>query len=263
MTALDWRTTRDRITETFGHQQPGAQLEYQLAGIFETDPQLLIQEADRVAVKYERGTIHSPWPILHTNLQKRLAARAQADQRKGDDTTERQQAIAAAEAWIRNAGIWLDLDQVMHELFAADELTADLDTLLGVEAQHDQHPGAYLWLPLLRAQIQRTRDHGREPIPDSGGRLTAWDTPELRARMAAIWNEQHGRADAARTAAEERARAWRKGRDMGDAIKWLRADGWMAPDVEQEIARRFPGLDQHATERLATLAHEMAASEAS
>src|SRR5262249_5791382 len=102
----------------------------------------------------------------------------------------RQEAIALAEQWIWNAGLYLEEPgEIEDELFGDSRLnplhTGTIEILEQLRRDTRHNPGADLYEPLLPLAIERTRENGVEDIPNSGTGLLhdyADDEP-LRQRM--------------------------------------------------------------------------------
>jgi hypothetical protein len=193
MTEYDWQTTRTNAIRKLG-ETLGAQLEHDLIQAFKENPRHVTQIIEAVIAERDAGaTFASPWAIIRH--------RAQQDTEPviATDKTERERAIRLAEAWIRTAGLYLnDQAELLHELFGEQETTAPLETLQAIEEATRGNPGRPMYQQLLAAAIRKTKSEGPQPLPDSDpGRLHPYDTPALRARMVALWENERPRGQQA------------------------------------------------------------------
>jgi hypothetical protein len=193
MTEYDWQTTRTNAIRKLG-ETLGAQLEHDLIQAFKENPRHVTQIIEAVIAERDAGaTFASPWAIIRH--------RAQQDTEPviATDKTERERAIRLAEAWIRTAGLYLnDQAELLHELFGEQATTAPLETLQAIEEATRGNPGRPMYQQLLAAAIRKTKSEGPQPLPDSDpGRLHPYDTPALRARMVALWENERPRGEQA------------------------------------------------------------------
>jgi hypothetical protein len=136
-----------------------------------------------------------------------LLAAVRTGQPPGNTTDARERLnIQQAERLITNIGANIHTEaELTAELFAPPDLTADTATLEHTHATLTPDQRHYLGPP-LNAQIQRTRTHGRQPIPGTGGTLHHHDTPANRQRLTRHWwtirsryeQAEHDKAEAAR-----------------------------------------------------------------
>ncbi len=228
MTTLDWPSIRSTFTVLYGNQLPMQKLEAELVDIFQEHPALFTAEANRVALIYADGKIHSPWPILRRNLGERLERNEHFEQATANDTSERDRAIRNAENYIRGAGVHLPSEsELLAELFGADGLTADLDTLEQTERETRDRPGRAYYEDLLLASIANTRSNGRQTVRLSDGPLTPWDTPTIHARMVALWKQERPRGERVEAEKHEREakrRAATETAAQGDGYEWEAED---------------------------------------
>jgi hypothetical protein len=190
VTEYDWHTTYTNAVETFNGSTPGAELEQHLLETFQHSPQTVVAAIAKAAAAFKTGNIHSPWGIVRTELN-RISAQPHIHV---TDTRSKDHALHQAEHWIRHSGLHLDEDEIIDHLFAPQRMTAELDYLEHIEATTRKRPGRPLYDGLLKASIARTREHGPQPIPNTGGPLTDQDTPALRQRLLTTWQEQQPRA---------------------------------------------------------------------
>jgi hypothetical protein len=115
---FDWHTEYARALALYGGDTPSATLEQDLLEAFQQHPQAVTNAITKIGKAYEAGKIHSPWGALKAEIPKQI----QRDTRVGDGR-ERQQAIANAEQWLRNAGLMYDRwAEAADELFARGAL---------------------------------------------------------------------------------------------------------------------------------------------
>lgn len=106
-TEITWADLYDQAVESFGGTTPGATLEQQLLDHFRRHPAAVQAAIQKLADRYAQGKIHSPWPIVLTELQRedqRTTITASIDR-------ERDQAIRLAELYITNAGLYIPTEQ--------------------------------------------------------------------------------------------------------------------------------------------------------
>lgn len=179
-----WPDIRAATAAMFGGQQPGPALEAELVTAFEHHPSLFSTEASRTAADLAAGRIHSPWPILHRRLNERTAAEDRYATVTATDAREREQAIRLAERRIRHIAATLETEaDVIAELFAPPQLTADVDTLERIVALTEGTP----LHALAQAQLEQTRRRGRTTVDGTAGILSKYDNEDLRHRMLELW----------------------------------------------------------------------------
>ncbi len=205
MTEYDWHTTYTTAVETFNGSTPGAQLEQELLEQFMHSPQTVVAAIGKAAAAYKTGNIHSPWGIV----RKELGRISQQPHVTAQDTRSTEKTIARAEAWIKHTGLHLTETEIIRHLFAPIEYTANVEFLAQHELDTRGNPGRHLYGPLLEAAIRRTRERGPEPIPSTGGPLADQDTPAMRQRMLAIWQDHQDQARQLEQEAEQRAQDWK------------------------------------------------------
>jgi hypothetical protein len=190
MTTYDWHTTYTNAVEAFAGATPGPELEQLLLETFQHSPQTVTNAIAKAANAFKTGNIHSPWGIV----RKELTRISEQPHINVTDTRSKDKQLAKAEAWIKHSGLHLNEDEIIDHLFAPPRHTADLNYLENLELTTRKRPGRSLYDGLLKASIIRTREHGTQPIPNTGGTLTDQDTPALRQRLLTIWQEQQPRA---------------------------------------------------------------------
>lgn len=213
MSEIAWADVREQAVIAFGGELPSAQVEADVIDAFTAHPRLVLAAIDEIAEEVAKGKVRSGWAVLRANL-----ARLRTDDIRVHDTTDREQAIARAQAWLEVAGLYLEHpSQVEDALFGDARLhpryTATVEQL---EAIRDgMSDGARTMLaPLIDAHIERARQHGPEPIPGSGqGLLRPWaDDDALRRAMLARWEALRERGEEAEREAERRQQAMRRPR---------------------------------------------------
>ena len=111
---FDWHTEYARALEAFGGDTPSATLEQDLLEAFTQHPQAVTNAITKIGKAYAAGKIHSPWGALKTEIPKQI----QRDIKVGDGN-ERNNAIACAEQWIRNAGLmydrWTEIEDELYD----------------------------------------------------------------------------------------------------------------------------------------------------
>jgi len=208
MTEYDWHTTYTNAVETFNGSTPGSQLEQELLEQFMHSPQTIIAAINKAAAAHKTGNIHSPWGIV----RKELGRISQQPHVTVQDTRSTEKTVARAEAWIRHTGLHLTETEIISHLFAPVEHTATVEFLEQYEHDTRGNPARHLYEGFLLAAIRRTREHGPEPIPDTGGPLANQDTPAMRQRMLTIWQEHQPLATQLEAEAEQRAEDWKASR---------------------------------------------------
>lgn len=116
MTTYHWTQIRDETIALFGGDTPGAQLEQDLATHFAEDPDRFLRTRDKIADRHARHPLRSPLAVLRSELNKPPVGDITAD---NTHSHHREKMIAAAERWIRQAGLYLDsqtqLEQALFE----------------------------------------------------------------------------------------------------------------------------------------------------
>jgi hypothetical protein len=154
VTDYDWIQIRTLAITRFG-ETPGRELEAEIIQAFERAPGHVAAILDTIAAEHNAGaSFRSPWAIA------RARARLQPEPRIIADTTERDRRIAQAEAWIRNAGLYLDRrTELTRELFGPqgklrDWFTLDLASRMTAYWRHNRPRGEQA----EEAAEQRARD---------------------------------------------------------------------------------------------------------
>lgn len=112
MTEYVWRTLRAHAIETFGGDAPRAELEQRILDIFEQSPALVAKAINKIGHKYKAGLVRSPWAVLIVDIE---AASTPGANITVTDTAHRSKKIAAAEQWIRAAGIHYDRETEIQQ----------------------------------------------------------------------------------------------------------------------------------------------------
>lgn len=152
---FDWQTLWGEALTSFGDDPPGAGLEQHLFQSFCDHPQAVTNAVRKIAKAYAAGTIRSPWGALRAEIPRQIAS----DIHVGDGA-ERARSIAAAEQWIRNAGLMFDRwSEVEDELYRGylehwpndvqlrhrmEELWNDLRPT-GIRVEHEELERAAAW----------------------------------------------------------------------------------------------------------------------
>jgi hypothetical protein len=112
MTEIDWATIRDRAIEQFDGQTPRAADEERIIDHFEHQPTVVIQAITEMA---KADKVTWKWSALAARLDRAGGSERNPVVQTGPTRT---QAIAAADNWLRHAGLHLDRwDEVHDELF--------------------------------------------------------------------------------------------------------------------------------------------------
>jgi hypothetical protein len=111
---VTWDDLRDEASQAFG-ETPGPNLEAELQRLHAQRPQHVESTIRRITTRFTEGsTIRSPWAVVAHELEHAPAPLTTSP----SDTRERDLRIRQAEAWIRNAGLYCDLEREMiSELF--------------------------------------------------------------------------------------------------------------------------------------------------
>jgi hypothetical protein len=110
-----WSVLRDDLVARWA-DSPHAPLEQRILDVWERHPQLVLDAAEHVAERYERGAIRSPWAVLAKHVEDAAANADRADRpaMRRDKAKQR----ARAEQWLRATGVHFDLErEVEDELF--------------------------------------------------------------------------------------------------------------------------------------------------
>ena len=186
MTTTTWATVRHIAIEGFRGELPNATTEQDLIDAFEQEPLAVIHARDQVIDDFAQGKCRSGWAIWRTRVTTVQQARDLVV-----DISDRPKAIATAEAWIRNAGGYLENEsELVAHLFGATELTPPIAYLLQIDRDTKDSRGRHLYGSLLNAAIETTREEGPQEIPATIGLLSRHDDPVLRSRMVELWQAQ-------------------------------------------------------------------------
>ncbi len=108
-----WGETRDQAIHDFAGEMPNAETEEAILAIFRETPQHVIDTLTEVATAKKTGKARSGWAVT----KKRLTTPRLLDVTV-TDTGERLKQLRQAEAWIRNAGGYIDREsEIIEELF--------------------------------------------------------------------------------------------------------------------------------------------------
>ena len=114
MTTHDWPTVRTEAIRAFGGDLPHPETEDFVVEVFRAQPVTVLRGIRDVAGDVAAGKVRSGWAVL----RKRLEAATQARSDVRVSANELQAEVAAAEGWIRNAGLHFDRErELLDELF--------------------------------------------------------------------------------------------------------------------------------------------------
>jgi hypothetical protein len=113
MTAYDWATIRTTAIRKLG-ETPNAPTEHDITETFKDNPQLVSSVIDAVIAEKASGvSFRSAWAIIRHRTTTSPAEPIVATDHRERDLRTRQ-----AEAWIRNAGLYIDIErELVSELF--------------------------------------------------------------------------------------------------------------------------------------------------
>jgi hypothetical protein len=198
VTEYDWTEIRTKAIRSYG-ETPGRELEAELVQMFEQNPRHIQTILETVAAELQAGaSFRSPWAIA------RARAHTIPEPIRATDSSERDQAIHNAENWVRHGGLILPLEELHRALFKTADMTPTLQQLEQIEQNTRDRAGRPYYDRLIKAQLEMTRQHGPQPIPDSEGDLHPYDTPELRQRITALWESLQDKAHDIEAAAQKR-----------------------------------------------------------
>lgn len=151
-----WTEQRERAAEAFGGRYPDAELEAEVMGVFSERPAFVVDAIDDVANAFKAGRIHSPWPFLRAKLNAPQAELVVTDE------SERLRKIAAAEQWLRSAGLHFDRQAEVEDELYGD--TGRLRAWASDEQLRERLLGLWRELASLGAQVEaealeRAREH--------------------------------------------------------------------------------------------------------
>ena len=113
-TETTWAELYTHAITRFDNQRPTTLLEQVIVQHFERHPAEVRAAIDKTAARFAAGKIHSPWPIVKSeldNVDKRHTIRASED-------TERTEATQLAEHYTHNAALYCPtLDEYLDEIF--------------------------------------------------------------------------------------------------------------------------------------------------
>jgi hypothetical protein len=113
-TVLDWPTVREQTIRRFAGDLPLAETEDAIVAVFEQQPLAVLRAIDEVAEQVVAGKVRSGWAVLRKRLEGATEPRSDIVV----EADEREARVAAAEAWLRHAGLHFDREQeVVEELF--------------------------------------------------------------------------------------------------------------------------------------------------
>jgi len=189
MPTIDWGDLRAKAVDEFG-DAPGVKLEQRITTVFQDHPDLVERILGEISRRYAQGLVYTPWPAFAAAVE-REAKRVQDAHLITASQPDQEQAVLRAKAFIRRAGHdYRTRRQIVLELFGAPDLTADTETLELLCDELPKVPGGKLLLPALKAQLERTRKHGRQEVPGNPKAiLYAFDTPELRDEIVDYWRQ--------------------------------------------------------------------------
>lgn len=113
-TEIIWRDLYDQAVQAFGGTTPGQQLETQILQHFTRHPAAVQAAIHKLADRYAQGKIHTPWPLVLTELQREDTR----DHITATIDRERDQATHLAEIYITNAGLYIPTEaDVLDDTF--------------------------------------------------------------------------------------------------------------------------------------------------
>lgn len=114
-----WQDIRDQAIEDF-KEAPGGELEGEILEQFQQRPKTVVTMIDKITNDIKKGKpIRSGWAVLRSSL------RNSRSDVIVDDKSERDRAVVAANAWLSNAGLYVeDEDSIIDELFTFGLLSA-------------------------------------------------------------------------------------------------------------------------------------------
>jgi hypothetical protein len=114
LTTLTWADAKHRAIEAFNGELPNADTEQTILDAFQIEPVAVVHALDQVIEDFRAGKARSGWAIWRSRIL--TAARTPNVQVAYADSRQRQ--ITIAEAWIRNAGGYIDREsELVSELF--------------------------------------------------------------------------------------------------------------------------------------------------
>lgn len=164
MTAT-WSDTKHRAIQGFNGELPNAATEQEILDAFQLEPLAVLHALDAVISDVRNGKARSGWAIWRTRVRTALTTTDVYV-----DTANRPAAIRTTEAWIRNAGGYIDRQSELE-----DELFGDLGKLRDWPDLR-QRMVAY-WLE------QRHRFQQAEQAADMRARAQAALRAELKTRL--------------------------------------------------------------------------------
>jgi len=166
-----WDDTYRHAVDRFGGQHPGFETENRIADHYITRPAAVEQAITKIADRYDRGKIHSPWPLVLKEIEH--AAERETITPANDD---RERHIRLAETYIRNAAIYCPTEtELVDEIFgdhgrlkpwAADDALRDRI----LELYRTDHPRA-----LTAEADARARAAGIRATREAKPPAAAWD----------------------------------------------------------------------------------------
>jgi hypothetical protein len=115
MTTLDWPTVRERAIRAFAGNLPHPETEDAVIAVFEQQPLAVLRAIDEISDDIAAGRVRSGWAVLRSRLAAATEARSDVRVTAPD---ERERRLAAAEAWMRHAGLHVASEaEVRDELF--------------------------------------------------------------------------------------------------------------------------------------------------
>lgn len=111
---FDYTELRTRVIEACG-DTPSEPLELRIIEVFKRHPAAVVQGIEHVLNEYERGTIHSPWGVLATHVEKLAAQIERATGITASDDDKQRRALVVARQWMRTAGIHYDLEREVED----------------------------------------------------------------------------------------------------------------------------------------------------
>lgn len=114
MNTYTWSDLRDRAIDAYG-EAPHGQLEQDILDVFKRHPKLVNDAVDRIAGRYQSGSVQKPWAVLRKDVVESATAKANPTVH---DTSDRDATIRRGEQWLRTSGMHFDRHrEITRELY--------------------------------------------------------------------------------------------------------------------------------------------------
>src|SRR5690242_12412177 len=112
---FQWANVRLELVNGFGDDYPTPRQEERILEAFTEHPQAVISAGRRLTERRKNGKARNPWQLLMLDAETILE---KAPEVKADAGHAREVAVRNAEAWIRNAGVYVDREgELLAELY--------------------------------------------------------------------------------------------------------------------------------------------------